>query len=459
MRTTIKAVALLLVTIMMFSIAACTTEKPAASASPTEAPAQSSQGAAPQEAASGAPISIEFWHCLGESQGGPILAELAAEYNANNKLNATVTTKYCADMYLGIARDLQAAAAAGIYPGITMVGWANLNYFAENFPQITSVDEMLQGVASNDAAWVAENFDEPSLELARSINGEVLGLPYCASTLMLYINNDLFRAAGLDPANPPKTLDEVYQAANAVTEKTGEYGIYLGYPLDTHVSDSLMLSAGIEMYQMDANKKATAVFDTPASVDVWTRYQNFYKSGTAVYMGFEEGCSAFNGGKFGMMLNTCARLRQSISTATFELSTTTFPVVSEGHDVCTPLGGNMLCVIAESDEKKAVAWDFLKFLYEPENAAKIVMATGYVPVINNHAERSATLKEYLDSTPLLAPALEDFDKHRTPWVSWPGANGLQVPQVMIDMKDAIIAGTDVATAVADAQNTINGLLG
>ena len=48
--------------------------------------------------------------------------------------------------------------------------------------------------------------------------GGIYGIPRGANTIALYYNADMFKAAGLDPDNPPKTWDELYEAAKALTD-------------------------------------------------------------------------------------------------------------------------------------------------------------------------------------------------------------------------------------------------
>ena len=44
------------------------------------------------------------------------------------------------------------------------------------------------------------------------------------------------------------------------------------------------------------------------------------------------------------------------------------------------------------------------------------------------------------------------------WPSWPGTNGMNVDQVLVDMRDAIIGGADVDTTIKETQEQVNELL-
>jgi multiple sugar transport system substrate-binding protein len=55
-------------------------------------------------------------------------------------------------------------------------------------------------------------------------DGKRIGLPANAGGLVLWYNADIFKKAGLDPDNPPKTWDEFVAAAKAIKEKTDVKG-------------------------------------------------------------------------------------------------------------------------------------------------------------------------------------------------------------------------------------------
>ncbi len=70
-----------------------------------------------------------------------------------------------------------------------------------------------------DAVLSAEFLDDfYSSQLdACSIDGKAYALPMYVSPFVLYYNKDLFRQAGLDPDDPPKTYDEMLKAAEKIS--------------------------------------------------------------------------------------------------------------------------------------------------------------------------------------------------------------------------------------------------
>ncbi len=83
-------------------------------------------------------------------------------------------------------------------------------------------------------------------------------IPSSVDSFALYYNKDVFKQAGLDPAKPPRTWDDLLAAAKAIKEKTGLPGI--GVPgkygmevLQEFVAHFLYQALGTDL--LDANNK------------------------------------------------------------------------------------------------------------------------------------------------------------------------------------------------------------
>ena len=399
--------------------------------------------------------TIEYWHINSETQGGPTVEKLIETFNKTNGKNITVVGKFTSNAYQGVAENLQAALAIGEYPGVVQVGWNYLNYFAENFPQFTSPKEIIETYAPEDAGFLEKHLFDNIRDLSISAEGVMLGLPYATSTPVMFINADLFKQAGLDPETPPRTLKEAIAAGQQIKDKTGNEGFYIEVIANTYALNPLMLSTGAEMYEMK-DGKTTATFYTPEVVDVFTTWQNGFKSGACTNIGSEEALGAFASGKIGMLIATVGKSNYMQSSCNFDLRTAPYPTSGDSYSLC--VGGNMLvCVGGNADEIRA-CWEFMKFLYEDDNMADWVMGTGYLPTTKTAADNSPKLKTFLAENKLLQPAINTFG-NAVAWTSWPGPNGLQVDQILIDMRDAIISNyADPDATIKKAQEDINALL-
>jgi multiple sugar transport system substrate-binding protein len=56
------------------------------------------------------------------------------------------------------------------------------------------------------------------------INGKIYGIPLYISPYVLYYNKDIFRKAGLDPEQPPKTYDEMLRMAEKIASLKSDDG-------------------------------------------------------------------------------------------------------------------------------------------------------------------------------------------------------------------------------------------
>jgi len=448
-----RAFAIIMALILAFSFTACGSSNNSATGTKTDAaPAQSSNTPAEYP-----PVTIEYWHINSETQGGPVVEELIKKFNETNGKNITVVGKFNSNAYQGVAENLQASLAVGEYPGVVQVGWNYLNYFAENFPQYTSPTDIIANYAPEDKDFLSSKLEDNILDLGTAANGTILGLPYACSTPVMYINADLFKAAGLDPENPPKTLDEAIAAGKQIKDKTGNEGFYVEVIANTYALNPLILSTGAKMYEMQ-NDKPVATFYTPDVVNVFTKWQNGFKSGACTNIGSEEALGAFASGKIGMLIATIGKVNYMQKSCKFDLRTAAYP--STGNDYSLCVGGNMLVCFGDkenADEIRA-CWEFMKFLYEDDNMADWVLGTGYLPTTKTAIQNSEKLKKYMSENTLMKPAIDTFG-NAVAWTSWPGANGLQVDQVLIDMRDAIISDyADVDTTIKQAQDDVNKLL-
>src|SRR5260221_12483394 len=62
-------------------------------------------------------------------------------------------------------------------------------------------------------------------------NGTVYCFPFTDNVIWgpgyMYFSKDLFTKAGLDPANPPTTWNQLFTACQAIKSTTGKYGLAL----------------------------------------------------------------------------------------------------------------------------------------------------------------------------------------------------------------------------------------
>lgn len=356
-------------------------------------------------------------------------------------------------MYKGLTQNLQAAIASGKNPDVVQMGYSYLNYAAENFKYTDLNDAFMQ---AGDPKFMKDNFLPNVLELAQTDDGKQIGLPYSVSVPVLYYNPEIFAAAGLDPENPPENWQEVAEAAKIIKEKTGNMGFFMQEYADNWTQQALIESNGGAMLKK-VDGKTVAAFDTPEAAEAYQVIADMVKDGSGLHATNEEGFQAYLSGKLGMVCTTIGKRANFEKSAKFPVKAAPFPVF-EGKELKVPAGGNFLMIFSKDKEKEKAAVEFIKYLESPEALAKWSTGTGYLPPRKGVAEDPAGFKKIVDENKNIQTALAMMPKV-VKWASFPGANGLQAEQLLIDARDIILSGKQsAADALHETAEKINKLL-
>ena len=190
----------------------------AAKAEDTKAAEGSTEAAA---ADNGDKITIEFWHCMGSSNG-ELIQQITDSFNeSQDKIFVKAVHQ---GSYTDAGTKMQAALAAGEAPVLAQMEIGMLGIFADA-DQLVDLQKFVD----------EENYDMsdfmPGLLDASYYDGALVALPHSRSVPVLYYNKDRFKEAGLEEA--PVTWDDLKADAKALTGN-GSYGY--SCPLVLHVT-------------------------------------------------------------------------------------------------------------------------------------------------------------------------------------------------------------------------------
>jgi len=402
----------------------------------------------------GGKVKIEYWHVASESFGGATVKELVADFNKTHP-NIEVVEKYNPDMYKGLTQNLQAAMASGKNPDVVQMGWSYLNYAAENL-KYTDIPTMINEKVPADKDFLKKNYLPNVLALAQTDDGKQIGIPYSVSVPVIYYNPEVFEKAGLDPNNPPKTWAEVKNAAKQIKEKTGITGFFMQEFADNWAQQALIESNGGKMLKKE-NGKTQAAFDTPEAAEAYQLLADMVKDGSGLHATNEEGFQAYLSGKLGMVCTTIGKRANFEKSAKFKVMVAPFPVF-DGKPLQVPAGGNFLMVFSKDDAKQKAAWEFIKYLESPAALAKWSTGTGYLPPRKDVEQDPNGFKKMIEENKNIQAALSTMP-NLVKWASFPGANGLQAEQMLIDVRDVILSGKQTAAeALHTTAEKVNSIL-
>jgi sn-glycerol 3-phosphate transport system substrate-binding protein len=227
----------------------------------------------------------------------------------------------------------------------------------------------------------------------------------------MYYNKDAFRAAGLDPENPPATWDQLVAAGKKLTKKTGgnvdQWGMMIpstGYPY--WMFGALTMQNDQVLMNSDGNQ---TYFDKPATIDALQFWKDLGEkhgvmpSGTIEWGTLRQN---FLEGKTAIMWHSTGNLTTVKNNAKFDFGVAMLPANKRRG---TPTGGgNFYLFKQSSDEEKAAALKLIKFLTQPERTAEWSIKTGYLGTRADAYETGA-LKSYVKEFPPAAVARDQLE--------------------------------------------------
>ena len=350
-----------------------------------------------------------------------------------------------------ILSRVQADIVAGQQPDVAQLVFRDLIYAAHDLGA-----EALEDLTGDELSAHAEGMVPNGLDLGK-VDGKTYGLAYTFSTPILFINNDIFRAAGLDPANPPKTWAEVKEAGIAIQEKTDYYGFFPGAfgPIDgTFVYQSIVMSNGGKVRDGD-----TLTFADKPAADAVAMLRDLRDSGAYADIDVASHMDTFAAGKLGMFLFTSAVQNRFItaSEGNFELQVAAMP--SFGDKPTAPTNsGSALFILSKDPVKQRAAWELMQFLTSKHAYTEITSKIGYLPLRLDIVEDPEFLKPWVDAHPMIRPNLEQLTR-LTPNMAFAGPNYRQVENMMKDAaSEAVLGNGDPYQVLENAQTQAQALM-
>lgn len=292
------------------------------------------------------------------------------------------------------------------------------------------------------------------LNLGKGDDGKQYAMPFAVSTPILFYNADHFKEAGLDPENPPKTWQDVRDAAKKLTVN-GRYGVYFDYNITGNwIYQAMTETAGGQMMSKDLK---TVGFDSDAgrkALEYWVDLVNTDKS--MPVLDTQQANQSFQSGNISMYVSTTAYLASFREQSQFDIRTATFPSL-DGKRV-VPAGGNNLVILAQDPKKQEAAWDFVKFATSPKATSMIAQGSGYMVTRNSALEDQQLMGHFLQENPAAKVTYEQIED-MVPWYNFPGSSGSKVYKIVQDnIQAALLQQKSVDQAVKDAATQSNALL-
>lgn len=326
---------------------------------------------------SGGKIKVVFWHAMGGNTTN-VVNQMVEDFN---KSQDTIEVEA---IYQGTYDDLlsKLKASMGTDSGPTIVQVYEIgSRFMIDSQAITPMQKFID----------ADNYDlsqlEPNIIGYYTFDGQLYSMPFNTSNPILYYNKDLFKDAGLDPEKPPRTFEEVKEAALAVTNTGKASGA--SFAIYGWFMEQFFANQGAEYVNNGNGRNAPAtesLVNSEAGVKTLTWWKDLVDSKAAINLGrkTDDTKKAFAAGQVAMILDSTAALKNVVDNAAgkFEVGTGFLPkpadASSEGGVI---VGGASLWMMNNRpDEEQQAAWEFIKYLTTPQVQAFWHINTGYFPI-------------------------------------------------------------------------------
>lgn len=331
-----------------------------------------------------APVEINFWHGM-TANNETTLQALTDEYNSSQdkvrvKLVFQGTYDEMSDKYITALRG-------GELPNVVMLEETRIQ------PMIDTKSVLPAQACIDAAEYDTSDHLEAVLDEFR-IDGDLWPMPFNVSGPVLYYDTNDFEKAGLDPADPPSTYDELLEAARAI-KASGAARSGMALTLRPGNIEQWFNMAGepiVDHGNGRDGRAEQALLDSEVGIEAFTFMKQMMDEDLAVNVGNNaneaDNVLALGAGDAGMTIGTSAALgtiwsvKDAGQYADVGVGVAPMPGPETAEDGGILTSGAALWIVdrGASNEEKAASFDYLRFLNEPSSQATWHLGSGYIPI-------------------------------------------------------------------------------
>jgi len=411
-------------------------------------------------------VTIRFAHIFGGEQDSrvEVIQQVADAFMAQNP-NVVIELVSPSTDYIELFNGALLAAEQGQAPTIIQVeeGLTQLAADSGFFVPIGSVATEEQLATLDDIL--------PTVRAYFTIDETLYSVPWNVSNPIMYYNKGMFEAAGLDPATPPTTFDEILTACEALVEANPDIAGCMNFPMAAWFPEQWVAMQNEIIANNDNGRSARASemnYTSPAMINVMNWLKEMDDRGYFVYSGTPND---YNGEGIAFLSKTSAISLNSTAGLTLfqrfsalqgvDLGVAPLPLPNAEATNGVTVGGASLWVtggLSEAETKAAV--DFIFFLTSTENDMLWHQGTGYLPTRISSVEQ-LTADGWFDENPNFVIAVNQL-RNSGDGVANAGAivgPSAEVRMILIEAMQSIVDGGEtVEAALAAAKARADAVL-
>lgn len=394
----------------------------------------------------GEKVVIEYWSIF--PVGDPYSEKHDEIIREFQRQNPNIEIKHVGTSFWDYWQKIRTAQSGGADPEVSFGDITNVKFRAKS-GILASLDSFM----SKDGVKKDE-YHPIDLE-AMSYNNSLYALPFSCDSRLLYWNKAHFRAAGLDPEKPPKTLEEIEQYAEKLTiyeDESKKRLKQVGFHprLGNNSIQQIVWPQGGSFFDEDGNPTVNKP-ENLKPLEWWVRMCKKYPVKAMNAFSSQANAakiSPFITGKLSMVIDgdwLAWDIQKNMPS--LEYGVTSVPYADEKYR-STWSGGFTLELSARAKDKKAeAAWKLVKYLAGYEVQSKMIEYFSWVPA------NIKALEEIKKTTNEKQKFILEESKYRR-HVDYCEAAPEWWIYVDPEITNAEAGKKDVKTALDDAQNAL-----
>jgi sn-glycerol 3-phosphate transport system substrate-binding protein len=345
-------------------------------------------------------ITLKYYYPVGVS--GPInrlMTEMVNEFNGSHP-GIRVEPVFAGNYVEAMAKAMT-AFLGGTPPDLAVLDTPELFSLLDR-DAIVPLDDLI--AQSGGKRWLDDFYG--ALLLNARTRGHIYSIPWQRSTPIFFYNKDMFRRAGLDPNQPPRTWTELVADAQKLTVRDSA-GHVTTWGVEAPVVDTspwvfqgFLIEAGAHYFDTENGKWVK--FNSPEAqsalqfiLDLQTKYR-VHPPGPSSKAFWDQVPQDFLQQKVAMIYTSTGNMAFIRTNATFDWGAAFMPA---GKRYGAPTGGGSFYIFNRIPrDHVTAAWTFIRWMTEPAQAARWSIGTGYVPIRKTELSTPA-FSAYLHQVP------------------------------------------------------------
>ena len=369
MKHSVGLISLLMVLTMILTACPAPAAAPAGDTGAAEAPA-----AEAEEMAGGDMVELEFWHAM-SGELGELVDELTTRFNeSQDGIHVTATHQ---GSYDDTYNALLAAMDTGGIPNIIQnFDIASQTMFDTGL--LIPAHELMDADGYDDSIFI------PAVRDYYSDDQGMVSMAFNSSTPIIYYNQEMFDAAGIDGIDGSLTFTEFKALCDELMAAEVAPFCFTFGQVGWFFEQTLANSGGLYFNENNGRtgRATEAVFNEGTGVEVFEFYTSLIQEGYSPNLSstWSETDTTFQTEQAAIMIDSTSDVK-IIQNSEFPVGTAFIPHTDSSERNGVIIGGAALWLLKSDDAaQNDAAWQFMKFMAEPAQQVSWHTGSGYFPV-------------------------------------------------------------------------------